>query len=295
VGYLNQNGHLYLGEALGNLLGDFYANASTELVSIAITVLIIDALVQRRETEREKRDLILQMGSPDNAFAREAVRKLRVRGWLEDGSLQGADLRKADLRGANLLAADMMRALLYDAKLSRAVLMDANLHQAGLFHADMRTTDLRGANLAEADLSYTDLRGADLFEADLRKARLYSADLRGAKIWANLAGADLHWAKVTNEQLAEAESLEGAILPDDTEYAGELPPQEPYASEAQSPTSELRIARQRAQLSQKELAEWVGVSPSTVGRWEREGKVPDAKTRAKVAEVLDRDPWAGEP
>ena len=57
----------------------------------------------------------------------------------------------------------------------------------------------------------------------------------------------------------------------------------------------LRAAREQAGLSQRALGEQVGVSASTVGRWEREGKVPDAETRAKVAEVLGLDPWAGEP
>jgi hypothetical protein len=97
IGYLNQHEGLYLGEFLGNLLGDYYTNASAELASIAITVLIIDALVQRREEEREKRDLILQMGSPDKAFAIEAVRQLRARGWLNDGSLRDSSFIKANL------------------------------------------------------------------------------------------------------------------------------------------------------------------------------------------------------
>ena len=37
---------------LGPFTQEFYANASTELISIAITVLIIDRLYQRRQTEQ---------------------------------------------------------------------------------------------------------------------------------------------------------------------------------------------------------------------------------------------------
>ncbi len=42
-------------------------------------MLFVDMLYQHPETQREKRRLILQMGSPDNAFAVEAVRALRLR------------------------------------------------------------------------------------------------------------------------------------------------------------------------------------------------------------------------
>jgi transcriptional regulator with XRE-family HTH domain len=81
---------------------------------------------------------------------------------------------------------------------------------------------------------------------------------------------NLRGARVDHAQLAKARTLEGATLPND-----------------------LRAAREGAGLSRKALAERVGVSESTAGRWEREGPMPgSAKVRAKVAEVLGVDPWA---
>ena len=74
VGHFNQHGNLYLGGWAGRFLQDYYATISMGLASIAITVLIADILHQHRDTEREKRNLILQMGSPDNPSAKEAVR-----------------------------------------------------------------------------------------------------------------------------------------------------------------------------------------------------------------------------
>jgi serine/threonine-protein kinase len=53
-----------------------------------------------------------------------------------------------------------------------------------------------------------------LAEADLRGAKLEGADLRGT----NLEGSNLRGAKVTPQQLAQAESLSRAIMPDGTEY-----------------------------------------------------------------------------
>ena len=56
-----------------------------------------------------------------------------------------------------------------------------------------------------------------------------------------------------------------------------------------------RQARQRAGLTQTEFAKAVGVSASTVGRWERHGVKPrSSEVRAKVTEVLGCDPWAGD-
>ena len=84
-------------------------------------------------------------------------------------------LRRADLEGADLR----------NINLSLAYLGQANLHNANLI----------GANLTGCDLIKANLRNADLANADLRRANLYKAD-------------------VTSAQLAQAKSLEGAILPD---------------------------------------------------------------------------------
>ena len=150
---------------LRNIVEDFYANASSELISIAITVLVIDQLNQRRarqheaeqkriaqeaEENAEKKRLILQMGSPDRGFAVEAARTLKARGWgfEKDDSLHGANLTGADLRGANL--------------------QDANLQRADLTGANLQNTVLALANLQKVYLSKADLRGAFLAGADLR-------------------------------------------------------------------------------------------------------------------------------
>jgi uncharacterized protein YjbI with pentapeptide repeats len=80
----------------------------------------------------------------------------------------------------------------------------------------------RKQKLAGADLSFLDLRGANLSGANLHEAVLIRADLsdanlRGATLLgAYLRGANLERAEVTDEQLAQARSLEGATLPDST-------------------------------------------------------------------------------
>jgi hypothetical protein len=120
----------YRALALRQLFIDLWANLGTELASIAATVLIIDALNQRRDAQRLKEQLIREMGSRDNGTALRAVEELQARGWLGDGALQGADLRRANLRGARLTRADLEQADLYNANLNDAYLVRANLHRA---------------------------------------------------------------------------------------------------------------------------------------------------------------------
>lgn len=203
AGYQIEHEFLSLGDFLNSLLTSVWANASTELVSIAITLIFVENIFsQRREAEREKRDLVLQMGSNDNAYAREAVRKLRVRGWHQDGTLINAPLTNAKL---------------WEANLSFANLRGADLWAANLSLVNLGGADLTKADLGSANLSHANLRGATLSGANLRKADLTNADLSGADLTgANLAGAD-----VTNKLLGHARSLEGATLPDGTEYKTE--------------------------------------------------------------------------
>ncbi len=189
LGYLNERGLLYLTDTAQQILTYLSANVSTELASIAITILFVDALYEHRETEREKKRLILQMGSPDNAFAREAVRALRSRGWLGDGSLKKADLYRANLKEAHL----------WGANLEEAKLTGANLQKARLTGADLQGAQLKVAKLQETTLWATNLQGANLEDADLREANLRGSKLQGANLWrAKLQGAKLMEAIYSN-------------------------------------------------------------------------------------------------
>ena len=129
--------------------------------------------------------------------------------------------------------------------LYEAALIDKERPIVGLRGADLRGADLSGAFLSGAFLSGADLRGADLRGADLsgeaklngailNKARLgtarvsvalpdggarpaepHPADLRQA----DLSQANLQWAQGwTYEQLDQAQSLEGATMPDGRQY-----------------------------------------------------------------------------
>ena len=107
-----------------NFIKEFYANISVELFSISITILIIDKLYSLKEKELQKKredlelknykeKLIWEFGSSDIAFTSKALKELKARGWLSDGTLKGANLEKSnlsglDLEGANLEDANLM-------------------------------------------------------------------------------------------------------------------------------------------------------------------------------------------
>ena len=119
----------------------YWTNVFTEVLGIIATIAVLNRFAERRATRQEKRRLILQMGSPDNATAIEAVRILRSEGWLEDGSLKGAYLDSANLEGANLYGANLERVSLSFANLKEATLAESNLKRASLNSADLQDVD----------------------------------------------------------------------------------------------------------------------------------------------------------
>jgi hypothetical protein len=169
------------------LLNDFYANLSTELASIAVTILIIDRMHQHHDDQREHERLVLQMGSPDNGFAIEAVRLLSAQGWLHNGGLAGAHLSHANLENA-----DLHRVNLQGARLGMA-----NLRHTLLNDSDLRGANLQGANLENGMLAGANLRGTNLNDANLQGARLTAETLLdGQTVLPDLTfwspGTDLH-------------------------------------------------------------------------------------------------------
>jgi hypothetical protein len=168
------------------LTSDLYANVGVDFVSIAITVLGIDALNQRREARMEKRRLVREMGSRDNGVALRAVQELREYGYLSDGSLHSVWLMGANLEGAELYSADIRGAALHSANLRGAELIGANLSRAALWQTNLADAGLVDANLSDANFKY----------------------------------ANLEHARVTRNQLEKSYSLRGTVLPNGKVYDG---------------------------------------------------------------------------
>jgi hypothetical protein len=88
------------------------------------------------------------------------------------------------------------------------------LYDAGLIQGNPPIVGLRGADLSIINLSYVDLSSANLSSANLQGADLTGTTLEDV----NLKGADLSDATVTQEQLDQAYSLKGAIMPNGQKY-----------------------------------------------------------------------------
>jgi len=153
-------------------LHNFYDRIHIDLMILAATVLIIGNANQYIQRQAEKRNLIIQMGGSDNGIARGAVRQLRIRGWLTDGSLKGADLQRAHLEGADLGEAHLEGTDLGEAHLEGADLWKAHLERAHLCGAHLEGADLRKAHLEGAYLGWAYLEGANLGKAHLEGANL---------------------------------------------------------------------------------------------------------------------------
>ena len=245
--------------ATNSLLFNFvlygFVNIGPELAGMMIGVFILDTLNSWRQDNHLRQQLVLQMGSQHQDAADMAVRTLRSYGWVDDGTLIGANLSEADLSRTDLSKVTLAEATLTGANLSKskltyANLQQANLSEANLWRANLRNSILVSANLRSATLSQAYLTNANLENADLRMAdlspsvpgrsgktgnrllgllseesELSGADLMGANLkGADLRGADLTRANLmgvtgyTKEQLLETVSLQGAIMPDGREY-----------------------------------------------------------------------------
>lgn len=147
-----------------SFLLNFFIMLSPELAGIALTVLILDYLGEKRAERALRWQLLHEMGSHNNYIALRAVYELRQRGWLMDGTVENAILHHADLTEANLSNANLCHADLQYAHLVRAELQNANLSE----------TDLHGTNLAEANLQNANLLNSNVTAEQL--AQVYSLE-----------------------------------------------------------------------------------------------------------------------
>lgn len=198
---------------LPRIIEDLYANFSTELISIGVTVLIIDRIRERRANEREKKMLISQMSSHFNILACDAARILRDRGWHR--GLGGISLWKANLENAEL-----WEFFLTGANLTYANLRNANL--CGAIVDGVRLTQGNEGSLEGAHLHRTSLKQARITSEKanhliFKDAQFVGADLSGAKFLGVFGGI---MTESMHPHLKVARCLRDSIMPDGTRYNG---------------------------------------------------------------------------
>lgn len=157
-------------------------NFGTGMGGSLVTFILIDLLIG----SREKRE----------ADERERARLI--------GRMHSRD------NGLTLVAVEEMRA--------HGWLTDGTLHGANLVHANLQAGYLRYAILPKVNLHRASLQRTRLGRADLRGANFSEANLEGA----DLDEARLDGASVSLAQLAQANRLRGASMPDGERYDGRL-------------------------------------------------------------------------
>jgi len=189
----------------------YITNLYTELISIGVTIVVLDRINQWRDRQNLKRRLVAEAGSRSNSIAVGAVDWLRREGWLSllkdvdlsNANLSGVNFRNANLKGVNLTDTALEGSDFLDASLEDAKLLSANLEGALLWNVVLTGADLRDVNLNNVNLV-----GANLVNANLFSASLENADLRGA---------NLRLAILNNANL-EGAKLQGTTLPDGTTW-----------------------------------------------------------------------------
>jgi uncharacterized protein YjbI with pentapeptide repeats len=218
---------------INNFLSDFelrkkfveemYANGGAELLSISITVLLVDSLNKWRAEQQHKEELIVTLASNEQIIAKQAALMLKHKGWHSDGSLikaklygcnlQGIDFESAVLNGSNMNFSNLQEAVFSDSSLRFVLLINADLTSADFRRSDLTSVIGHDANLAGAKLQKAKLDFIELMRANLSGANLIEASLRSA----NLSGVDLRNAILEDADLTNAK-LSGATLPDGTKW-----------------------------------------------------------------------------
>ncbi len=228
-------GGVLLGAIMFSGDAGYPTNLFTEVLSLGVTVFVLNLLAKRREDSVLKGRLVQQLGSNFNVVALTALEEMGYRGWLQDGSLAGTNLSRADLRGANFGKANLTNVSFASRRYGNARL-DANTrlpdetfwHEAyDITYLDRFTNPdhpqywqgfgLRDTNLTRRDFADANLRGADMYRCNLWGATLERANLQQAVLQyarlrlAKLAEADLQQAELDMADLRQAD-LRGANL-----------------------------------------------------------------------------------
>ena len=151
---------------------------------------------------------------------------------FQNAFLEKADFSRAFLHQSSFLSANLQRANFSFAHLVNTSLKSARLQSADFLHSYCEGTLFKDAQLTathffrtllkELSLTNLDMRHANFTEADLTLTSFYSSKLDRAIfkdaiiVMSNFSFTSLNNASISNEQLSNALSIRGAILPNGT-------------------------------------------------------------------------------
>ena len=204
---------ILIGKQSNTNRSDFDLNLFTEIIGVAITVLIIDTIYSYRDERRRDQELkdrlLSKARSPLTDIAQDAFHEMMEKRLIYDKNsiLICARLTNAQPRRVALSRANLKRACLVMADFSGSAFNDADLESALLSNAILNNTEFRSANLKNADLEGARLDFSDLTWADLEGANLMNASIENPHLY-------IHWVNDPEEIKANPQRFRQLILPD---------------------------------------------------------------------------------
>lgn len=139
------------GESIYSLL----LNLATELIGIIVTVVIIDRIYLGREENEQKKRLVREVKSRDNADALKALEALKEKGWLEEKNL----FTKKYFNGTNLSKGD-----LWFVDFSESNFLGVNFDNCMLINTIFTNCTFSMTSFINSNLSASNFKGAQFFE-----------------------------------------------------------------------------------------------------------------------------------
>ncbi|PJF44443.1 MAG: hypothetical protein CUN55_03980 [Phototrophicales bacterium] len=150
-------------------------------------------------TSADPQALIQRLRSKHQPTIREALAEARERGWLQDGTFNGALIYGAKWQGADLRDAQLQKATLSGVVLQGADLTNADLCGAEMIDSDWREAKARRVKMIGVDAIAAKLSAVDFTDADLSGAALGNATLSFTRFqYTNLQDVDFNNAIFDN-------------------------------------------------------------------------------------------------
>ncbi len=200
-----------------SLLGDLVPEA----VGIVFTVLFIDTLYHRRESQQRKfnlqQRLIREAGSQINDLAVKAIEEIRYHKWHKgkNNIMRGqefwhANLNQAKLAGFNLSyvilsGANLCETKLHEVSFENSKLDYAQLKEAKGFKINFQHADISGSNMTNAVLEHSNFSDCRLVFCVAEKAKFGASNfIRANARHINMLNGDFQEVDLTQANLSDS-------------------------------------------------------------------------------------------
>lgn len=194
------------------------------LLGSAVTILFVDQIYKRQQTERDKRIWIAQLSSADIGLVENAVRQLHDLKCLQDGSLDGHSFRRAAWAGFDGKKLIARKADLREVNAEGANFESASFRGCTFSHGTFANANFESADLQGVWADHANFDGADFDGANLSRGVFSQASFAGARLTrCSLHGSYLEGARLA-DALIDQVDVSGAVFDSATTWPGDPPP-----------------------------------------------------------------------